>query len=135
MRYLGLDYGSKTLGVSISDETHTISSSLLVIRFTNEDELFNALDKVMNNYKIEKIILGNPLNLDGSISKRCEITNEFKKELEKRYELEVILMDERLTTVEANKILLDNNTRRKKRKKVIDKMAANIILQSYLDRK
>lgn len=135
MRYVGLDYGSKTLGVSISDETHTIASSLLVIKFNNHEELFKELDKVMNNYKIEKIVLGNPLNLDGSISKRCEITNEFKKDLEKRYNIEVILVDERLTTTEANKILLLNNTKRNNRKKVIDKMAANIILQSYLDRK
>lgn len=135
MRYIGLDLGSKTLGVSISDDSHTIASSLVVIRFEETEELFSELDKIMKKYNIEKIILGNPLNLNGSISKRCEITNEFKKELEKRYEKEVILEDERLTTVEANKILLLNNTKRKKRKKVIDKMAANIILQSYLDRK
>ena len=80
-------------------------------------------------------MLGNPLNLDGSLSKRSEETLEFKSELESRFNKEVIMQDERLSTVEAERMLISNDTKRKNRKKVIDKIAATIILQGYLDRK
>ena len=74
MRILGMDYGSRTLGISISDETKLIASPIETIRYSNEEELFNKIDKYFNEYKIEKIVLGNPINLDGSISKRSEET-------------------------------------------------------------
>lgn len=135
MIYLGLDLGSKTLGLSISDKTSTIASSLKVIRYLNEEELFLELDKIINEYKVDAFVLGNPKNLDGSLSKRSEITLEFKEKLLKRYGKEVIMQDERLSTVEAERLLINNNTKRKNRKKVIDKIAATIILQSYLDRR
>ena len=135
MVYLGLDLGSKTLGISISDRTSTIASSVEVIRYNNIDELFNRLDEIVYIRKVDAFVLGNPLNLDGSISKRSEETLEFKKELEKKYPTKkVILQDERLSTVEAERMLISNDTRRKNRKKVIDKIAATIILQAYLDR-
>ncbi len=136
MIYLGLDLGSKTLGLSISDKTSTIASALEVIRFNDYDELFSKLDIVVYTRKVDKFVLGNPLNLDGSVSKRSLETLEFKKLLEERYPTkEVILQDERLSTVEAERMLISNNTRRENRKKVIDKIAASIILQAYLDRR
>lgn len=135
MIYLGLDLGSKTLGLSISDRTSTIATSLEVIRYNNEEELFNRLDKVVSEKNVDAFVLGNPKNLDGSLSKRSEITLEFKDKLIHRYNKEVIMQDERLSTVEAEKLLIDNNTKRKNRKKVIDKIASTIILQSYLDRR
>ena len=134
MIYLGLDLGSKTLGLSISDKTSLIATSLDVLRYNDYDELFSKLDEVVNNRHVNAFVLGNPLNLDGSISTRSEITLEFKSLLEERYGKEVIMQDERLSTVEAERMLINNDTKRKNRKKVIDKIAATIILQGYLDR-
>lgn len=136
MIYLGLDLGSKTLGLSISDRTSTIATSLEVIRYNNYEELFNRLDEIVYIRKVDAFVLGNPLNLDGSVSDRCKITYEFKELLENRYPTKKVFMqDERLSTVEANRILLSNNERRKNRKKVVDKIAASIILQAYLDKR
>lgn len=135
MVYLGLDLGSKTLGVSVSDRTGIIASSLEVLRYNDYDELLNKLDKIVEEKHVDVFVLGNPLNLNGSISVRSEMTFEFKNMLEKRYLKEVVMQDERLSTVEANRMLISNDTRRKNRKKVVDKIAATIILQSYLDRR
>ena len=134
MIYLGLDLGSKTLGISISDRTSTIATSLEVIRYETEEELLRKLKDVVINYNVDAFVLGNPKNLDGSLSKRSEITLEFKDKLESIFNKEVIMQDERLSTVEAERMLINNNTKRKNRKKVIDKIAATIILQGYLDR-
>lgn len=135
MTYLGLDLGSKTLGLSISDRTGIIASSLKVLRYSNYDELLDMLDEVIKERKVDALVLGNPKNLDGSLSKRSEETLEFKKILENRFSLKVYLQDERLSTVEAERMLINNNTSRKNRKKVIDKIAATIILQAFLDRR
>lgn len=136
MIYLGLDLGSKTCGVSISDRTSTIASSVEVIRYNNEDELLLRLDEIIYTRGVDAIVLGNPLNLDGSISKRSEITFKFKELLESRYPTKnVYMQDERLSTVEAERMLISNDTRRKNRKKVIDKIASTIILQAYLDKR
>lgn len=136
MVYLGMDLGSKTLGLSISDRTGIIASSLEVIRYNDYEELFNKLDPIVYLRKVDVFVLGNPLNLDGSKSTRCEITEEFKKLLESRYpKIEVIMQDERLSTVEAQRLLLSNDESRSKRKKVVDKIAASIILQAYLDKR
>lgn len=135
MVYLGLDLGSKTLGVSISDRTATIATSLNVIRYSNYDELLDELENIVILRHVDAFVLGNPLNLDGSISKRSEITFEFKKLLEERFNKEVFMQDERLSTVEAERMLISNDTKRKNRKKVIDKIAATIILQGFLDRR
>lgn len=134
MIYLGLDLGSKTLGLSISDRTSLIATSLEVIRYENYEDLFNRLDEVVESKNVDAFVLGNPLNLDGSMSTRSEITLEFKTLLEKRYNKKVFMQDERLSTVEAERMLISNDTKRKNRKKVIDKIAATIILQGYLDR-
>lgn len=135
MRTLGMDYGSKTLGISISDESKTLASPIETIRYESKEELFLKIDKYFKEYNIDEIVLGNPLNLDGSISVRSEETFIFKSELEKRYNIPVILEDERFTTVIVNKMLIENNTSRKNRKKVVDKLASTVILQGYLDRK
>ena len=135
MTYLGLDLGSKTCGIAISDRTGLIASSLEVIRYDDYDELVNKLNNIVISRNVDAFVLGNPKNLDGSLSKRSEITLEFKKILEDRFRLNVIMQDERLSTVEAERMLISNVTKRKSRKKVIDKIAATIILQSYLDRR
>lgn len=135
MTYLGLDLGSKTCGIAISDRTGLIASSLEVIRYEDYDELINKLNNIVISRNVDAFVLGNPKNLDGSLSKRSEITLEFKKILEDRFKLNVIMQDERLSTVEAERMLISNDTKRKNRKKVIDKIAATIILQSYLDRR
>lgn len=134
MTYLGLDLGSKTLGLSISDRTGIIASPLDVLRYNNYDELLEELNKIVVSRKVDVLVLGNPKNLDGSISKRSEETFRFKEILENKYNYKVILQDERLSTVEAHNLLISNNTRRDNRKKVVDMVASTIILQSYLDR-
>ena len=134
MRCLGLDLGSKTLGLAISDRTSTIATSLEVLRYNDYDELLDKLSKIVESRKVDSFVLGNPLNLDGSISKRSEITFEFKKLLEEKFRKEVIMQDERVSTVEAERILLDYDMSRKKRKEHIDNTAAAIILDTYLRR-
>lgn len=129
-----MDYGSKTLGISLSDETKTLASPMETIKYTCSEELFNKIDEYFKTYKIESIVLGNPLNLDGSLSDRSKMTLEFKEELENRYKIPVIMEDERYTTVIVNNMLIENGTRRDKRKKVVDKLASTVILQGYLDR-
>lgn len=135
MTYLGLDLGSKTCGVAISDRTGIIATSLEVIRYYDYEDLFHQLELVVISRKVDAFVLGNPKNLDNSLSKRSEITIEFKNLLEERFHKEVFLQDERLSTVEAENLLISNDTKRKDRKKVIDKIAAAIILQAFLDRR
>ncbi len=134
MRIIGLDYGTKTCGVALSDESKVLASPIETIRYNVLEELLSSLDTYFQKYNIEKIILGNPINLDGSISKRSEETLTFKLLLEERYNKEVILEDERLTSVIVNNMLIDNGTRRENRKKVVDKLAASLILETYLNR-
>ena len=135
MRIIGLDYGSVTCGVALSDESFLIASPMETIRYKEMNELLSKLDIYFNKYEIGVIVLGNPINLDGSISKRSEITLEFKTILENRYDVQVVLEDERLTSVIVNNILIENNTKRENRKKVVDKLAACLTLESYLDRR
>ncbi|MCI8331186.1 MAG: Holliday junction resolvase RuvX [Bacilli bacterium] len=135
MRIMGMDYGSKTLGISLSDETRTLATPIETIKYKEKEELFTKIEQYFKTYEIESIILGNPLNLDGSLSDRSKITLEFKEELEKRYKIPVKMEDERYTTVIVNNMLIENNTRRDKRKKVVDKLASTVILQGYLDRR
>lgn len=135
MVYLGLDLGSKTLGLSISDRTATIATSLEVLRYNTYDELLLKLESIVTSRNVDAFVLGNPLNLNGSFSKRSEETFKFKDLLIEKFNKEVIMQDERLSTVEAERMLISNDTKRKNRKKVIDKIAATIILQGYLDRR
>lgn len=136
MRYLGLDLGSKTLGMSISDITGSIATRLDTLYFDNEDydSLLEPLQKVIKENKIDKIILGYPKNMNNTIGPRAMIALEFKEKLEKKFSIEVIMEDERLTSVISNQVLISANISRKKRKKKVDGVAAVLILQSYLDR-
>lgn len=135
MRYLGLDLGTRTLGISISDETKTIATGLTTLRFNDSayEELYGELKRIVDEYRVEKLILGFPKNMNNTIGERAETTIKFKENIEKILDKEVILQDERLSTVSAHNYLLQADMSRKKRKKVVDKMAANIILQTYLD--
>ena len=136
MRYLGLDLGSKTLGIAVSDTTLTIASVLKTLYFEDEDydSLLYPLREIILEYKVDKLVLGYPINMDGSIGERAKITLLFKEKLEKKFGIEVVLMDERLTSVISNQVLIDADVSRKKRKKKVDGMAACLILQSYLDK-
>lgn len=137
MRYLGLDLGSKTLGVSISDLTNTVASLYTTIRFKEEDYEYaiKELEPIITENKITDIVLGLPKNMNNTLSTRAIICLEFKEKLEKAFNINVIMEDERLTSVISNNILIDANMSRKKRKTKVDGMAAILILQSYLDRK
>jgi RNAse H-fold protein YqgF len=136
MRYLGLDLGSKTLGIAVSDATGTIATGQNVIRHDeNYDQLVNDVLVIVKEKEINEIVLGLPKNMNNTIGFKGQLSIEFKEKLENACNITVHLMDERLTTKQAQDILISNNTRREKRKKVIDSMAATIILQSYLDKK
>ncbi len=136
MRYLGLDLGTKTLGISISDTTKTIATALKTIRFNDSDydSIMPELKQIIEEYEISKIVLGLPKNMNNTMGDRCTTTIEFQKKLINKFNIEVVLQDERLTTVEATNYMLQADVSRKKRKKKIDSLAANIILQTYLDR-
>ena len=131
MRYLGLDLGSRRLGVSISDPNGIIASAYKVIEHNEEyEKLVEDIKKIVSDEKIEKIVLGLPKNMNNTIGPKGELSYKFKEMLEEKIDKEVILVDERLTTKEATDVLIKGNTSRKKRKKVVDSLAATIILQS-----
>ena len=136
MRYLGLDLGTRTLGISMSDLTRTIATSFKTIKFPEAeyDSLIEPLEEIIKEYQVSKIVLGLPKNMNNSIGDRARTTLEFKALLEEKLKLEVIMQDERLSTVEATNYLLEADLSRKKRKTKVDAVAANIILQTYLDR-
>lgn len=136
MRYLGLDLGSKTLGIAISDSTGLIASGLGTLFFDEEDydSLLGPLKNIIVENEVGKIVLGYPKNMNNTIGERALITLEFKKKIEDMLDVEVIMEDERLTSVISNQVLIDANISRKKRKKKVDGVAAVIILQSYLDK-
>ena len=135
MRYLGLDLGTKSLGLALSDRTGLIASFYKNISYTDENKLIEEIKDIVEKEHVEKLVLGLPKNMDNSLGWRSTETIEFKEKLEKMLDKEVILEDERLTTKIAENMLIDFDLSRKKRKKVIDGVSAVIILQSYLDRK
>ena len=136
MKYLGLDLGTRTLGLAISDPTGLIATSYKIIRHNEEyDKLVEILsDEIIDN-NIGELVLGFPKNMDNTIGERGQIALQFKDMLEKELNIPVHMQDERLSTVEATNLLISNDLSRNKRKKVIDSVAATIILQSYLDKK
>ena len=138
MRIMGLDYGSKTIGVAISDPLGLTAQGIEIIRREEENKLRKSLRRIealIAEYQVEEIVLGFPKNMNNTIGERAEKSLQLKETLEKRCGLPVIMWDERLTTVMAEKVLIEADLSRKKRKTVIDKQAAVIILQSYLDKK
>jgi len=136
MRCLGLDLGSKTLGIAISDRTNCIASVYTTIFFKDEDyaSLIEPLREIIEKEDIDTLVLGLPKNMNNSLGTRAMITLEFKEMLENNLTLPVIMEDERLTSVISNNILISANVSRNKRKKKVDGMAAEIILQGYLDK-
>ncbi|WAA11546.1 Holliday junction resolvase RuvX [Fervidibacillus halotolerans] len=136
MRILGLDVGSKTIGVAISDELAWTAQGLTTIPIDEEEGEFgfSKLKEIIDQYGVKKIVVGFPKNMNGTIGPRGEASIRFAKELEERFSVPIELWDERLTTVAAERLLLEADMSRKKRKKIIDKMAAVMILQGYLDR-
>ncbi len=136
MRILGLDYGSVTVGVAVSDPLGITAQGLLTITRPGENKLRRTLAQITElaeQYQAEKIVLGFPKNMNNTVGERGEKTLEFQRQLERRTGLPVILWDERLTTREANRSLMEAGVRRENRKEVIDQMAAVLILQGYLD--
>ena len=136
MRCLGLDLGSKTLGIAISGKTNFIASVDKTIFFKDEDynSLIEPLREIIMNEDVGTLVLGLPKNMNNSLGTRAMITLEFKEKLEKELGIEVVMEDERLTSVISNNILISANMSRNKRKKKVDGMAAEIILQGYLDK-
>lgn len=135
-RVLGLDYGTKTVGVAVSDELFLTAQGLETITRKEENKLrktFARIEELVKEYDISEIVLGYPKNMDNSVGARGKATEEFRNRLEKRCGLPVILWDERLSTIESERILMDGGIRRENRKSRIDWMAASLILQSYMD--
>ena len=133
---MGLDYGSKTVGVAISDPLCITAQGIETIERKEENKLRKTLariEELAKEYEVEKIILGFPKNMNNTVGERGEKSLEFKEMLERRTGLPVVMWDERLTTVEAERTLIESNVRRENRKKYIDKIAAVFILQGYLD--
>ena len=136
MRVMGLDYGDKTVGVAISDELLVTAQPIETIERERANKLrktYQRIESLISEYSVEKIVIGRPLNMNGTEGERVETTRAFADELSRRTGLEIIEVDERLTTVEANRILEETGVVNSARKEYIDKMAAAIILQSYLD--
>lgn len=137
-RVLGLDFGSKTTGVAVSDALGLTAQGVETITRRDENKLRQTcarIEELIAEYQIETIVLGYPKNMNDTLGERVEKTLEFKALLERRTGLPVVLWDERLTTVAAEQILIESGVRRENRKAVIDKVAACIILQEYLDYK
>lgn len=135
MRTMGLDVGSKTVGIALSDELGWTAQGLKTLKINEEENVFgfDELGEIIKEYEVSKVVVGLPKNMNGSIGPRGEASQFFARELEDRFGVPVILWDERLTTVAAERVLLEADLSRKKRKKVIDKMAAMMILQGYLN--
>lgn len=133
MRILGLDVGDKTIGVAVSDEFGWTAQGIKIIRRKDEDADLAELREIIQEYDVEEIVVGLPKNMDGSVGPRGEICKAFAESLRDTLNLQVSLWDERLSTVAAERTLLEADTSRKKRKKVVDKIAASFILQGYLD--
>lgn len=137
MRIIGLDLGTKTLGVAVSDKLGFIASFYKTIFFENEDyeSLIPIVKDLLDEFQTKVVVLGLPKNMDNSLGFASERSINFKKLLEDNLDIEVILEDERLSSVEANNVLIKGDVSRKKRKGKVDSVAASIILQRYLDRR
>lgn len=136
MRIMGLDFGSKTVGVAISDPLLMTAQGIEIIRRKDENHLRQTLariEELINEYEVTKIVLGLPKNMNNTLGARAELSLDFKDKLERRTGLPVEMWDERLTTVAADKAMMEAGIRRENRKEYVDKIAAVFILQGYLD--
>jgi putative Holliday junction resolvase len=137
MRIMGLDVGSKTVGIAISDELGWTAQGLKTLKIDEEKNKFgfDEIGQLIKESGISQVVIGLPKNMNGTIGPRAEASKRYAEEIEKQFSVSTILWDERLTTMAAERVLLEADVSRKKRKKVIDKMAASMILQGYLDSK
>ena len=138
MRIMGLDFGSKTVGVAVSDSLLLTAQGVEIIRRKDENKLRQTLariEELIVEYEVEEIVLGQPKNMNATEGIRVELTNEFKEKLERRTGLPVVMWDERLTTVAADKAMMEAGIRRENRKNYVDMIAATLILQGFLDRR
>jgi putative Holliday junction resolvase len=133
MRILGLDFGTKTFGVALSDELTITAQALTSISRTTPNRDLEALLQLIRDHGVEEVVIGLPINMDGSRGPAAEAVEEFSNRLKALTEIKIILWDERLTTVAAERILLEGDLSRRKRRRVIDRLSAAIILQGYLD--
>ena len=134
MRIMALDIGTKNIGVALSDETCQIAQGMEVILRTSDKKAVFRLKQIAAEFNVAKIVVGLPVNMNGSLGPRAEDSKRFAEKLEKEMSVDICFWDERLSTKEAEDILITASVSRKKRKLVIDKLAAQIILQGYLDR-
>lgn len=132
-RILGLDVGDKTIGVAVSDLLQFTAQGVTTIRRVGKKKDFAELEDIINQYEIKKIVVGLPKNMNGSIGPQGEKVIKFAEKIQNKFDMEIIYIDERLTTVSAERILIEADVRRENRKKLIDKVAATYILQFYLD--
>ena len=135
MKCLGMDLGTKTLGLATSDKLGIISSPYKVLRYDDINNLVDEVINIIDELKIDTLILGYPKNMNNTLGDAVERTIKFKELLESKIDKEIILIDERLSTVEAEKYLISEDMRREKRKEIIDAVAASIILDTYLKSK
>jgi putative holliday junction resolvase len=137
MRVLGLDVGSKTVGIALSDEMGWTAQGLKTLKINEERQEFGfeEIGQIIKEYQVDTVVIGLPKNMNGTIGPRGQASQQFANEVESRFAVPTVLWDERLTTMAAERVLLEADVSRKKRKKVIDKMAAMMILQGYLDSK
>lgn len=136
MRIMGLDFGSKTVGVAVSDPLGLTAQGVEIIRRKSEKKLRQTLariEELVDQYQVERIVLGLPKHMNNDIGERAEKSLEFQEMLEKRTGLRVVMWDERLTTVEADRTMMETGIRRENRKEYVDMLAAVFILQGYLD--
>jgi putative Holliday junction resolvase len=134
MRVLALDAGEKRIGVAVSDPLGIIAQGVTVITRKNPETDLKEIERIIGEYKAESVVVGMPINMDGTKGKSAEKVNEFVEILKGRLSIPVYTYDERLSTKESEKFLISADVSRKKRKGVIDKMAAQLILESYLER-
>ena len=137
MRILGLDVGSRTVGIALSDEMGWTAQGMETLRFPENqlDQVIPQLAEYIRRYEIQTIVVGLPKNMDGTIGARGQFCLEFGQKLQAELSVDIVFWDERLTTVAAHKYLIEADMSRKKRKKIVDKIASVLILQSYLDSK
>lgn len=133
MRIMGLDVGSNTIGVAVSDEMGWTAQGLTTIRRSSIESDLKTIEEYVKTYNVTKMVIGLPINMDGTIGKRAQSVLEFVKTLKKKLSIPVTTWDERLSTIAVTKVLLEADVSRKKRKRVVDKLAATYILQGYLD--
>ena len=134
-RILGLDVGDKYIGVAVSDLLQFTAQGLTTIKRESKVKDFKVIEDLINEYEIKKVVVGLPKNMNGTMGPQSEKVIKFAEKIKNKFKIDILYLDERLTTVSAERILIESEVRRENRKKVIDKIAASYILQTYLDRK